>query len=69
MIMLSYFVAFTVLGALIRYFIEKPQPSIFINSIIAILWGLSNHAIWGLVTFGELMLGYAAFEVFNKENK
>jgi hypothetical protein len=67
--MLSYFVAFTALGALIRFYIEKPKQSIFINSIIAILWGLSNHAIWGLVTFGELMLGYAAFEVFNKENK
>jgi len=67
--MLSYFIVFTILGALIRFLFVKPKQSIFINSIIAILWGLSNQPIWGLVTFGELMLGYAALELLNKDKK
>jgi len=54
--MLFYFLIFTVIG----FFIQRKMKDsgIQVIIVIAILWGLISGAIWGLVSLGEMFLGY-----------
>jgi len=54
--MLFYFLIFTVLGFVIRRKLNDKGVQVII--ILAIVWGLISGPIWGLVSLGELFLGY-----------
>jgi hypothetical protein len=54
--MLFYFLIFTVLGFIIRRKLNDKGVQVII--ILAIVWGLISGPIWGLVSLGELFLGY-----------
>jgi hypothetical protein len=60
--MLVYFVIFTLLGFLIHRNFEDKSTLIIIS--LAVIWGLSSGAIWGLASLGEMFLGkYIAQEM------
>ena len=60
--MLVYFIIFSLLGFLIQKKFEDKSTVIIIS--IAVIWGLSSGAIWGLACLGELFLGkYIAQEM------
>ncbi len=56
--MFMYFLLFTALGAGLGKFIEEPKTALTVIIVISALWGLSSQIIWGLVSLGELFLGY-----------
>jgi len=56
--MLKYVIIFSLLGFLLSKFIEEDKTVFGVFLAISVIWGLSSAAIWGLVTFGELTLGY-----------
>lgn len=70
--MLGYFIIFTIVGFVIgsinRY--NSQSQSITIIAFISVIWGLSTAIIWGLVSFGEMVLGYFIFNLTysNKAN-
>lgn len=64
--MLIYFIIFCVVGAAIGKFSRNRKTALAIILGAAMLWGIAHMAIWGLVTLGELLLGYFLFDVFFK---
>ena len=56
--MLAHFIVFALLGFFISKTVRTDKTSVAIIIAIAVVWGLFNQAIWGLVTLGELFLGY-----------
>ena len=56
--MLKYVIIFSLLGFLLSKFIEEDKTVFGVFLAISVIWGLSSDPIWGLVTFGELTLGY-----------
>ena len=56
--MLKYVIIFSLLGFLLSKFIEEDKTVFGVFLAISVIWGLSSAPIWGLVTFGELTLGY-----------
>ena len=49
---------FTLAGFLIAKLIKSERNGLFAAIAISIIWGLSSQPIWGLVTLGELLLGF-----------
>ena len=57
--MFFYFIIFSILGFVIGKLNNHNESQAFvIILIIAILWGISSAFIWGLVSLGEMALGY-----------
>jgi len=65
--MVLYFLLFTGIGFLIAKSIESERKGFFVVVVISIIWGLSSQPIWGLVTLGELLLGYILGKVIYKD--
>jgi len=55
--MLMYVFIFFVIGFLISKFFDEKKAFIIII-IIAIIWSFVDSIMWGLVSFGEMALGY-----------
>ena len=64
--MLIYFIIFCAVGAAIGKFSRNRKTALAIILGAAMLWGVAHMPIWGLVTLGELLLGYFLFDVFFK---
>jgi hypothetical protein len=64
--MLIYFIIFSAIGAGIRHLIGNEKAAVALIVVISLLWGLSHQPIWGLVTLGELFLGYFLYSIFKK---
>ena len=64
--MLMYFIVFTISGFVIGTLIKDINRVIPIIVAASILWGLINEPIWGLVTLGELSLGFFIYLTINK---
>ena len=54
--MLFYFLIFTIVGFVIQRKLNDRGTQIII--VLAILWGFISGPIWGLVSLGEMFLGY-----------
>ena len=66
--MIKYFLLFTGVGFLIPKLIKTERNVLFAAIAISIIWGLSNQPIWGLVTLGELLLGFLLNRIVFKNN-
>ena len=58
LIMLTYFIGFSIIGFFIKLLVSDDKSALLVCLGIALLWGVTHHAIWGVVTLGELLLGY-----------
>jgi hypothetical protein len=67
--MLLYFILFGGIGLAIGKFVNDRKVALGIILGIAVLWGMGHRSIWGLVTLGELLLGYFLFDVFLRDKK
>ena len=67
--MIKYFIIFSVLGGVIAKLMPEQKNSILAIVGIAILWGIMSKPIWGLVTLGELLLGYFIVKIFFDKEK
>lgn len=57
--MLFYFIIFTIVGLVIAIINKNNDNQAFtIIIIIAVIWGIFTAPIWGLVSLGEMALGY-----------
>ena len=65
--MLTYFVIFTAIGFAVGHFSKDKKQSLGIILVIAVLWGMSHQAVWGLASLGELMLGFFIYEITEGE--
>lgn len=65
--MLMYFIFFTIIGFIIGTMIEDIKKSAIIIVSISVIWGLSNAPIWGLVTLGELSLGFFIYTIIKSQ--
>jgi hypothetical protein len=65
--MILYFLLFTGVGFLIAKSIESERNGFFIAVVVSIIWGMSSQPIWGLVTLGELLLGFILGKVIFKD--
>jgi len=65
--MILYFLLFTGVGFLIAKSIESERNGFFIAVVVSIIWGMSSQPIWGLVTLGELLLGFMLEKVIFKD--
>ncbi|GIT99702.1 hypothetical protein TSL6_02090 [Sulfurovum sp. TSL6] len=65
--MLMYFIIFTVIGFIIGSLVKDINKTIAIIIVVSILWGLVNEPIWGLVTLGEISLGFFVYLIINKK--
>jgi len=61
--MLFYFTVFIVIGLGLGKFVANKKVALALIIVLSIFWGLSHKEIWGLVTLGELLLGYFLFDV------
>lgn len=66
--MIVYFLIFTIAGFVIGNIIPEKEKAFGIIIIIAMIWAFSYSFFWGLVSFGELTLGYF-ISVIIKEKK
>jgi hypothetical protein len=66
--MLKYLIIFGLLGFLLSKFIDDEKTLFGIFLGISVLWGLSSAPIWGLVTLGELALGYFVGNAIKNKN-
>lgn len=67
--MLTYFLIFSLIGFVIGIALkDKAETAVGIIITISVIWGLANAIIWGLATFGELMLGLVIAQTINKNN-
>ena len=64
--MLAYFVLFTVVGALIGACVRDKKTSILLIIGLSVFWSLAQQPVWGLVTLGELLLGYVVVGLIKK---
>ncbi len=64
--MLGYFLLFTEVG--IGHLVKDQKQALIATLVIAALWGVSSRAIWGLMTLGELLLGYFVYGAFLAKN-
>lgn len=62
--MFFYFVVFMVIGLGLGKLVPNKKVALSLVVVLSIFWGLSHKEIWGLVTLGELLLGYFLFDVF-----
>lgn len=65
--MFFYFIAFIILGFLISTIIQNENIIIGLIIIIAIAWGITHATIWGLVSLGEMALGYFLSKVIKNK--
>jgi len=56
--MLFYFILFSAIGFAIGKTIDDSKNATIAIVVIAIFWGVFYAPIWGLVSLGELFLGY-----------
>lgn len=64
--MLTYFIGFSILGFFIKRMVDDDKFALLIILGIAVLWGFTHQAIWGLVALGELLLGYVFSSLVSK---
>ncbi|MFZ3139123.1 hypothetical protein [Polaromonas sp.] len=64
--MLTYFIGFAILGFFIQLVVSDDKSALLLCLGIAILWGFTHHAIWGVVALGELLLGYVVSNLTSK---
>jgi len=64
---IKYLIIFTLVGFLLSKFIKDEKNTFIAFLAVSVIWGLSSAPIWGLVTFGELSLGFALSKVIGKE--
>ena len=57
--MLFYFITFTIVGFIISVAIKKNELAVGIMAVIAVFWGFAWDIFWGIVSFGEMLIGYA----------
>ena len=67
--MLKYIIIFTGLGYVLSLFVAESKALVLIFCAIAFAWGLATAPIWGLVTLGELFLGYGIKTVLSSGSK
>lgn len=65
--MIFYFLLFTIIGIIISFMIKNETNTFILFIIIAILWGVSHAPIWGLVSLGEMALGYFITKIFKNK--
>lgn len=65
--MLTYFIIFSIVGFVIGKLQSNQQTAFIIIIGIAILWGISHKPIWGVVSLGELALGYFIASLTNRK--
>jgi hypothetical protein len=56
--MIKYLIIFSLLGFGIGKFLASQKVALGLILAIAVGWGVSSKPIWGLITLGELMVGY-----------
>ena len=56
--MLFYFLIFTIVGFVIGNTIIEKEKAFSVMIVVAIIWAFAYSMFWGLVSFGELTLGY-----------
>ncbi len=61
--MLKYVIVFGLLGFLLGRFVPNPRHGLAGVLGIALLWGLASGPVWGMVTLGELLLGFVIAQV------
>ena len=64
--MLKYFIIFSLIGLGVALLIDNPKKGFAVIMAISFLWGLSSQPIWGLVTAGELLIGFVIGKLFVK---
>jgi len=65
--MIKYFLLFIFLGFLISRVVTHKKIGLYVIFAISILWAASSQLLWGLVTLGELLLGFVLSEFVNKK--
>lgn len=66
--MIFYFILFVIVGFILGKTDFEREKSFIILCIIAVIWGFIHNPFWGLVSFGELCLGYFIATIFNKKD-
>jgi len=64
--MLSYFIVFGLIGFFISKVVKVDKAAVTLIVATAIFWGLVHHAVWGVATLGELLLGYSVGRIVSK---
>lgn len=67
--MIVYFLLFTALGFFIARQVKDTKNGFIIVLSIACLWILKSGAFWGLVSLGELLLGFSIYKFLLEEKK
>ena len=56
--MITYLIIFAIIGFIIAKIIKEPKKSFLIILCISLIAGIIYTPMWGLVSFGEMALGY-----------
>ncbi len=56
--MISYLIIFVIIGFVIAKLIKEPKKSFLIIIVLSILCGIFYAPMWGLVSFGQMAMGY-----------
>ncbi len=66
--MIIYFLLFTISGFVIGNIVPEKEKAFGIIILLAIIWAFSYNFFWGLVSFGELALGYFISVMIKERN-
>lgn len=66
--MIYYFTIFFIVGVIVGAIGLKREKSFILLCTIAVIWGFVYNPFWGLVSFGELCLGFFLATTFIKKD-
>ena len=66
--MLMYFILFTFIGFIIGNILLEKEKAFVGIIIVSIIWAFTYSIFWGLVSFGELTLGYFVAKIIRERN-
>jgi len=62
--MFIYFLFFTGIGFCVGKYVHPSKKGFLLLVGIAFVWLLGNGPFWGLITLGELLLGFTVYKFF-----
>jgi len=64
----AHFIIFTIAGFVIGNIVPEKEKAFGTMIVVAIIWALAYSMFWGLVSFGELALGYFIAQMIRERN-
>jgi hypothetical protein len=67
--MYVYFLLFAGIGFFVGKYVYPSKKGFLLLVCIALIWTIGSGPFWGLISLGELLLGFSIYKFFIEQNK